>query len=281
MKKYFPIPYNAVLAATSIFVIYKFLTDDFALAWFGAGLATMPMLGFFLYVGTGATARTSRHLPLQLIAAIVGVVCTIIDLNLAAFAIALFIGLFGVCLYNYWYTPLDRSMSKIQVGKPLPDFSLSDTDGNTVTSLENNGRHKIWLFIRGNWCPLCVVQVKEMAARYREIEALGTDVFIISSQAERQSRKLAARFDVNLKFLVDDNNRVAHALGIEHVDGVPSGIPGRGDAYAPNTAMPTVIITDRDNTVVFASQTDNYRIRPQPDEFIRVLQGIAPARSTN
>ncbi|CAA0095903.1 Thiol-disulfide oxidoreductase ResA [Halioglobus japonicus] len=274
MKKYFPIPYNALLAVTSIFVIYKFFADDFALAWLGAGIAIMPMLGFFLYVATGATARTSRHLPLQLTAAVLGVGLTIIDFDPLAFSIAFFIGLVGVCLYNYWYTPLDRTLTKIQVGELIPEFRLSDTNEKTFASRDNNGRQKIWMFIRGNWCPLCVVQVEEMAARYREIETLGTDIFIISSQSEKQSKKLAAKYDVNLNFLIDDRNRVAKTLGIDHVDGVPAGIPGRGEAYDPNTAMPTVVITDKENTVIFASQTDNYRIRPEPDEFIRVLQGV-------
>ena len=274
MKKYFPVPYNLVLAITAIIVIYKLIADDFALAWIGAAIATMPMLGFFLYVATGATARTSRHLPLQLIPAIIGVGLTIIDFEPTAFAIAFFIGLLGVCLYNYWYTPLDRSSSRIEVGKLIPDFSLNDTEGQTFSSRENNGRHKIWMFIRGNWCPLCVVQVEEIAARYREIEALETDIFVISSQSERQSQKLAARFDVNLRFLIDADNSVAKALGIDHAEGVPAGIPGRGEAFAPHTAMPTVVITDRHNNVVLASETDNYRVRPEPEEFIRVLQGV-------
>lgn len=271
MKHYFPIPFVSILALSSLFSLFKFFTGGFSLAWLGASIAVIPMFGFFMYLSAGGTARTGQHLPLQLCSAIIGVGLTLLDFQLLAFCVATLAGLLGTCIYSYWYSPLDRSKSRIHVGEVIPAFEVHNIDGQPVNSRTENGRKKIWMFVRGNWCPLCVAQVKEMADAYQAIEALGADVFLISSQSENESKKLASRFNANIQFLVDVDNQVAETLGIDHVDGVPAGLRSGYDA---NTAMPTVVITDTDNKVVFASQTDNYRVRPEPDVFIGILKTV-------
>jgi hypothetical protein len=35
--------------------------------------------------------------------------------------------------------------------------------------------------------------------------------------------------------------------------------------------MPTVIIVDGEGRILYTDQTDNYRVRPEPDVFFRVL----------
>ena len=38
------------------------------------------------------------------------------------------------------------------------------------------------------------------------------------------------------------------------------------------TVMPTVVVTDANGTIVFSDQTDNYRVRPEPDVFLAILR---------
>ena len=42
--------------------------------------------------------------------------------------------------------------------------------------------------------------------------------------------------------------------------------------YDSDTVMPTVIITDREGRVVWTDETDNYRVRPEPETFLQVLR---------
>lgn len=60
---------------------------------------------------------------------------------------------------------------------------------------------------------------------------------------------------------------MARQLGIEAVGGTPAGLQVLG--YDSDTAMPTVIMTDEHHTVIFCDQTDNYRVRPEPDVFLQ------------
>ncbi len=42
--------------------------------------------------------------------------------------------------------------------------------------------------------------------------------------------------------------------------------------YDSETVLPTVIITDTAGRILWAYETDNYRIRPEPDVYLAVLR---------
>jgi hypothetical protein len=69
-------------------------------------------------------------------------------------------------------------------------------------------------------------------------------------------------------FLTDTGNAAARALGIENPNGTPMGMQMFG--YENDTVRPTVIITDRHCQVVWTHETDNYRIRPEPEVYFDV-----------
>ena len=176
-------------------------------------------------------------------------------------------------LYVVWYSRFGRTPSPVlQVGQPLPAFSLQEVDGSALGSAALLGKPTVWLFYRGSWCPLCMVQIREIAAAYRELAARGAQVALISPQPHEQSRALAERFDVPLRFLVDADNTAATALQIVHRDGVPLGVPA--EMGGPDTVLPTVILTDADGVVRMVDQTDNYRLRPEPATFLAALEAL-------
>ena len=50
---------------------------------------------------------------------------------------------------------------------------------------------------------------------------------------------------------------------------MPLGMEAMG--YAADTVMPTVIITDAQHNIIWLDETDNYRVRPEPETFLRVI----------
>ena len=62
----------------------------------------------------------------------------------------------------------------------------------------------------------------------------------------------------------------ARTLGIENPNGLPMGMQVLG--YDSETVLPTVIITGRDGKIIWTHETDNYRVRPEPDVFLDVLR---------
>jgi peroxiredoxin len=243
------------------------------LAWAGALLSTGGFALLFATLFLRRSARTSRTLPLLTVATVAGSALALLGLArggpLLPTIYAVGPGLLGSLLYTYWYSRLPRAATAIRTGQPLPRFDLLDAEGAHVSSSQLAGQPALWMFYRGNWCPLCMAQIKEVADRYRELAERGVRVLLISPQPAGHSRALAERFDVPMQFLVDPGNRAARALGLAAPEGVPLGMQALG--YDTETVLPTVLLTDAAGTVLWVDQTDNYRIRPEPDTFFAVL----------
>jgi peroxiredoxin len=114
-----------------------------------------------------------------------------------------------------------------------------------------------------------MAQIKEVAASYQALEKLGVRVFLVSPQPETHTKELAKKFNVNYHFMIDERNQAASLLGIDAKDGTPKGMEVFG--YDSDTVLPTAILTDQNGLIIFTDQTDNYRVRPEPDTFLRVF----------
>jgi peroxiredoxin len=269
LKRYFPIPY-LILASVAIGHIITHLVraPEAGLAWVGALVAVAPLAVFMSSLVLFQRARTSRNQYLLLALALVGTVVSFVDFESPASWYALFLGLIGTFAYVFWYSILDRSVqSVLSVGAMLPELELFDDEGNPVTATA--GKHGLYMFIRGNWCPLCMAQVKEIAAQYRELEARGVEVFLISRQPAANTRALAKRFDAPIRFCIDEDGRLARQLGIEHLGGLPFLMEPLG--YDADSVLPTVLITDPSRRIIFADLTDIYRVRPELSAFLAAL----------
>lgn len=176
-------------------------------------------------------------------------------------------------VYLRWYSAFKkRDSEQLKIGAKLPKLYFIDIDGKEISTHKFKGKKMILLFYRGNWCPLCMAQIKEISDQYRELKALGAEVLLISPQPHKFTISLAKKRAVDLHFLQDKDNRVAQALSIYAKGGTPFGLEVLG--FESDTVLPTVIITDENGRIIFADQTDNYRVRPEPQTFLRVLKGV-------
>lgn len=279
-KSHLLLPVIMALGLLSAFAVFQIAAGAPAAPWLGVLLAAAPLPGLVTVLSVAKDAgRTSRRLPVHLALVGAGVALAVVTTPsgwgppAAAVASAV-----AFLWYDFVYSDLNRTPSTVlRVGAPLPRYRLTDLDGAAVDSQTFQGRRTLQLFYRGNWCPLCMAQINEVAARYRALEALGVDVIMVSPQPHDQTAALARKVDAPLRFLVDKDGEAARALEIHAPDGTPTGLSLMG--YAKDTVLPTVIATDVDGAVVYLDQTDNYRVRPEPDVFLRIFAGRSSAAS--
>ena len=251
------------------------------LAWTGPLLTVVP---FLLFLSRAMifkkVARTSPRLPgigaLAVAGAVLAAYAVFVRGNGSAplpFVLAA-LGAVELGLYSFWYSTLERpSSAALELGRPLPDLYLEAADGQPFRTSSLLGQPALIFFYRGNWCPLCMAQVKEVAARYREIGEAGARVVLISPQPHDNTAELAKRFDVPFVFLTDERNRAARTLGIESKNGLPMGMTVLG--YDADTVLPTVIVLDAEGVIRSLDRTDNYRVRPEPETFLPILRQLA------
>ncbi len=281
LKSLFIAIYPLYLLIASGYSVFQLSTQGLNYIWLGALLTTLPMLLFFSRVMIFQDVpRTSNRLPLVTLVSIIGLFLALnyylkLDLesqhkSYTAFLTAM-MGYLLFIVYNYWYSSYSkRNNDHFKTGQTLEKFPIIDVDGNTLSSEIFKGSAAVLVFYRGNWCPLCMAQIKEIAEKYRELSKLGARVVLISPQPESHTSKLANKFDVKMEFYTDKNNQAAKILGIEIENGLPTGMQVLG--YDSDTVMPTVIITDKNGKIIYNDATKNYRIRPDPEEFIKILE---------
>ena len=256
-------------------IYYSIVSSDLILYLVAASY--FGTAGFFVWLFVIGSARTSpMALPWTIIAfvggisAIVGAVATDHP-SLFNISIAIAINLLAWLFYIFWYSSFSHlAPPKISVGDKLPDIQLANTKGELLTNDTLFKKPSVLLFYRGNWCPLCMVQIKEIVAQYQTLEQMGVDVFMISPQPSAQTKKLADKFDVAFEFLVDKDLTASTTLGLLSKNGTPTGLEVLG--YDSDTVRPSILILDQEQRVIYADITNNYRVRPEPEEFIQVLK---------
>lgn len=274
-------------AFISVFVAYLYAATAYALfqllqasepagSWAGLLLAAGAPAAFFTWVFLARPPRTAAH-PLGIsIASGLGLAITMAmswRYGDAAGPVHTWAGaaLISWVLFLRWYSPFKgRDAMALRTGGPLPGFQLEDANGHAVDSSSFRGQPHVLVFYRGNWCPYCTAQVAELAQHYRELEAAGARVVMISPQSAKKQKALAARFDVPMDFMTDPGGLAAIQLEIFNKAGTPFGLQALG--YDSDTVLPTVVITDSSGQIIFCHQTDNYRIRPEPSLFLAVLE---------
>lgn len=173
--------------------------------------------------------------------------------------------------YSRWYSTFPkREQELLRVGQTLPAFEIEDIDRNKITEKTLLGQKNLLLFFRGNWCPLCMAQLKEVVEEYQELEALGVETYMISPQPPSHSISLSRKHKVNFHYLVDKGNAMAKRFKIFAKNGLPMGLQVLG--YDSDTVLPTVLVTDEQGKIIFADLTDNYRVRPEPSTFLDIIR---------
>lgn len=284
-KAVFNTLFPGVLLLIAAYSVVRLALSGEILVWAGPLLTTLPFLVFLtVTLSLARRARTRPTLPGISALAVLGIGLSVAALLLrpgsgAPAAVALAASGAGVlAIYLLWSSRFGRRPSEpLTLGAKLPALPLARAGGAPFTVRELAGRPALIFFYRGNWCPFCVAQIKEVVSLYREIASLGVRVVLVSPQPDDQTVALAKRFQVPIDFLVDRGNAAARALGIEDRGGVPLGLGRLG--YDPDTVLPTVIVLDRDSRVHWVDQTDNYRVRPEPETFLPVLRDLAAKRS--
>lgn len=275
LKSLFISAFPTFLALAAAFSGWQIAENQFVIANIFVLIAVVPFL-LFLAVAFGLTniARTSEspwYFFVSPIVGSVGAMYLLMNQQAEWLHVALSVaGLVGSFIYVYWYSVFGREQNDIlEVGKTLPEFELFDENRNAVSSKEISQQPALLMFYRGNWCPLCMAQIKEVAATYKEMEKRGIKVYMISPQSHKNTAELASRFDVNFNFLVDKDNQAAERLKIKAENGLPMGLQAMG--YDSDVPMPTVVMLDANGKIIFADLTDNYRVRPEPQDFLKVF----------
>lgn len=158
---------------------------------------------------------------------------------------------------------------QLREGKPLPEFAALDEAGNSLSSGQLRGTPVVMIFVRGNWCPFCSRQVKNLTGYYKDIVDLGARLIFVTPKPLETTRRVAEFFNVDFEFWLDESLIATRELGLLLESGVPRNYYKE---YGSDTIWPTSLVIDADGIIRYVELSKHIIDRPNPKALLRELQ---------
>lgn len=170
----------------------------------------------------------------------------------------------------------------LRVGDTIPEFSLPDQEGKTVSSrdLLNSGPLVI-SFYRGGWCPYCNLEVHALQKILPEIKALGGQLIGISPELPEKIEATAEKHSADFPLLGDLGNKAAKQFGLvfslaEELRPIYKqfgiDIPAHNGDESYELPIPATYVIDKDGFIIDCYVDADYTKRMEPAAVIASLQ---------
>lgn len=178
--------------------------------------------------------------------------------------------LVAAAAYLFYRGRNDRPVPEaLRRGRPLPDFVAVDEQGNRLRSTDLHGTPAVMIFVRGNWCPFCDRQVKNLTGYYKQIVDLGAKIIFVTPKPLETTRRVAEFFEVEFEFWLDESLAATRQLGLLFETAVPADYRKE---YGEDTVWPTSLVIDAAGIIRYVALSKHIIDRPNPKTLLRELQ---------
>lgn len=102
----------------------------------------------------------------------------------------------------------------IQAGDTLPEFELSDSEGNIVRSSDLAGQRCVIYFYPRDFTPGCTREADEFTKAYRLFEDADIRVLGVSPDDTESHKKFCAKMEIPYTLLSDTDKKMSEAFGV-------------------------------------------------------------------
>ena len=171
----------------------------------------------------------------------------------------------------------------LAVHTKAPDFIAKDQNGKDIslTSLRRKGPVVV-LFYRGNWCPYCNKQLKELQDSLQYITSKGASVVAITPEAIEGVEKTVKKTGASFSIIYDKGVKISKAYNVSYeVDSATVNMyksnwdvdflkinKQKEKAYLP---VPAVYIIDKKGVITYRFFESDVTKRPSVQELVMNL----------
>jgi len=167
----------------------------------------------------------------------------------------------------------------LSVGDTAPDFTLPNAFGKNVSLSEVlKSGIVIIKFYRGEWCPICNLDLREVQQHLPQIKAFDASVFAISPQSPDDALTASEKNELGFEVLSDAKQEVIKAYNLQFDPGADyhsrrdlTQLNGDGSKTLP---IPATFIINTNQIIEAAHVDANYTERMGPLEILYVLKKI-------
>ncbi|MUH36455.1 AhpC/TSA family protein [Zobellia amurskyensis] len=168
----------------------------------------------------------------------------------------------------------------LAVGDKAPDFTLPNALGKDISLSEMlKSGIVIIKFYRGEWCPICNLDLKEVQSKLPEIKSYGASFLAISPQNPDGALTAKEKNSLDFEVLSDANQNVIKAYNLQFDPGEDyharrdlTLLNGNGSKTLP---VPATFIININQIIEAAHVEANYTERMGVSEILTVLKDLA------
>ena len=105
-------------------------------------------------------------------------------------------------------------MNTLKQGDKVPNFSVNDQDGNTVSLSDFKGKKLIVFFYPKANTPGCTAEACNLSDNYKALQEKGYELLGVSADSEKKQANFKAKFNFPFPLLADENKEVINAFGV-------------------------------------------------------------------
>jgi peroxiredoxin len=173
----------------------------------------------------------------------------------------------------------------VQPGEQVPDFTLPDERSFAVSVHEFLQKGPLIItFYRGFWCSYCNADLFHINSFIPEITELGAQLIGVSPELPLYSQKIMRMQKLDFHILTDHGNQVAEKFRVKYQmaedlkqlykDSFSINLKlyhGDEDWTLP---IPARFLIDTDGIIRYSEASADYTMRPDPEEFMKVLKSM-------
>ncbi|MDQ7089848.1 MAG: redoxin domain-containing protein [Methylococcales bacterium] len=169
----------------------------------------------------------------------------------------------------------------IALGEQAPDFSLKNHQGDEVNLNQLLQKGPVVLsFYRGDWCPICKIELKAQQEALEEITAMGGCLLAIAPQTSEQAFQLYQEMGLDFELLSDPEQKVIKNYQLQFE--VPQDwrqvhqyLTQQDDINGSwNLPIPATFVLNQQGTVCGRYVSADFLTRMEPLEIIGTLERL-------
>lgn len=105
-------------------------------------------------------------------------------------------------------------MDTLKVGDSVPNFTVNDQDGNSITFSDYKGKRVIVFFYPKASTPGCIMEACNLRDNYEELQKQGYELLGVSADSEKRQTNFRNKYKFPFPLLADEEKEVINIFGV-------------------------------------------------------------------
>ncbi|WP_369998146.1 thioredoxin-dependent thiol peroxidase [Winogradskyella sp.] len=105
-------------------------------------------------------------------------------------------------------------MNTLKAGDKVPEFTVNDQDGNSVSLSDYKGKKLVVFFYPKANTPTCTVEACNLGENYKALQDAGYEILGVSADSEKRQSNFKKKFNFPYPLLADTEKEVINAFGV-------------------------------------------------------------------